>query len=316
MEKKTGIKSNLHARNRHNTSYDFDKLVVASPDLKQYVSKNKYGNLSIDFFNPKAVVALNKALLKGHYAIDFWEIPEGYLCPPIPGRADYIHNIADVLAESNQGKIPKGKKVKCLDIGVGAACIFPILGNAEYGWSFIGSDISSEALNSALKIAESNPALGNNIQLRLQLNTRNVFHGIIQNTETIDVTVCNPPFHSSAAEANAGTLRKLNNLKNKRVKTPTLNFGGNNNELWCIGGEKQFIRTMIQQSKDLALSCLWFTTLVSKKTNLDPIYNSIKKVGAKEIKTIEMQQGNKSSRMVCWSFLNKEEQLQWAKSKW
>jgi 23S rRNA (adenine1618-N6)-methyltransferase len=36
-----------------------------------------------------------------------------YLCPPIPGRADYIHYIADLLA-SNNGIIPKGHGIQGL----------------------------------------------------------------------------------------------------------------------------------------------------------------------------------------------------------
>lgn len=311
MKATNEIKSQLHTRNKHRKNYDFGSLIKASPSLKSFVNRNKHGNLSVDFFNPKAVVELNKALLALHYNVNHWNVPEGYLCPPIPGRADYIHNIADLLAEDNKGKIPKGKKIKCLDVGVGSACIFPILGNAEYGWSFIGSDINSEALKNSSKISEKNIKLNANVQFRLQRNSRNVFQGIIQNTEKIDVTICNPPFHSSAAEANAGTLRKLNNLKRKRVEKPTLNFGGNKDELWCIGGEKQFIRTMVQQSKDLRHSCLWFTTLVSKKTNLDPIYNTLKKAGTTKVKTIEMQQGNKSSRIVCWTFQSDEERHKW-----
>jgi 23S rRNA (adenine1618-N6)-methyltransferase len=45
-------------------------------------------------------------LLISYYDIQKWDIPH-YLCPPIPGRADYIHYIADLLAESNNGIIPK-----------------------------------------------------------------------------------------------------------------------------------------------------------------------------------------------------------------
>jgi 23S rRNA (adenine1618-N6)-methyltransferase len=41
-----------------------------------------------------------------------------YLCPPIPGRADYIHLHSRLLAESNNGIIPKGHGIQGLDIGI------------------------------------------------------------------------------------------------------------------------------------------------------------------------------------------------------
>jgi len=102
-------KHTLHIRNKHQSRYDFEQLITTSPDLKAFVSINKFGIETIDFTNPIAVKTLNQALLKQFYKIDNWDIPQNYLCPPIPGRADYIHNIADVLASSNGGVVPKGK---------------------------------------------------------------------------------------------------------------------------------------------------------------------------------------------------------------
>ena len=84
-----------------------------------------------------------------------WEIPKGYLCPPIPGRADYIHHISDLLASSNNGIIPKDK-VRGLDVGVGANCIYPIIGSSIYDWNFVGSDIEIESINSVENIINSN----------------------------------------------------------------------------------------------------------------------------------------------------------------
>jgi 23S rRNA A1618 N6-methylase RlmF len=49
-----------------------------------------------------------------------------YLCPPFLEETDYIHYIADLLASSNNGIIPK-HAVQGLDIGVGANCIYPIM---------------------------------------------------------------------------------------------------------------------------------------------------------------------------------------------
>lgn len=298
------IKSQLHPRNKHRERYDFKALVKCCPELAPFVIQNKYDDESINFFDSAAVKALNSSLLKFHYGIEYWDIPENYLCPPIPGRADYIHNIADLL--STEGEIPKGKKVRCLDVGVGANCIYPIIGFKEYGWSFVGSDIDSVSVKSADNIIQTNKNLKENIQIRLQQNSKNIFKGIIQKDERFNITICNPPFHSSAKEALSGTLRKLSNLKGKKTNRANLNFGGKNNELWCDGGEKQFVNQMIIESRNFADSCLWFTSLVSKEANLQGIYGTLKKVKATDVKTINMGQGNKKSRIVAWTFQSKK----------
>jgi 23S rRNA (adenine1618-N6)-methyltransferase len=310
------VKSQLHPRNKHRERYDFQLLIESSPELAKFVNVNNYDDESVDFFNPKAVKALNKALLKHYYDIGNWDIPQNYLCPPIPGRADYIHYIADLLGSKNNGKIPTGDTIKCLDIGVGANCVYPIIGNKEYGWSFVGTDIDPVSIESANKIVTQNPFLNGKIEIRLQNNPKDIFRGIINNDELVDLTVCNPPFHASLADAQTGTLRKLNNISGNKITKPTLNFGGQGSELWCEGGEVQFVLEMIRESKEFSGSCFWFSTLISKESNLKSVYEALRKEEALEVKSIPMGQGNKISRIVAWTFLNREQQEKWGSSRW
>jgi len=318
LKKKVQIKekSRLHPRNKNRKRYDLKKLIESCPELNQFVKLNKYNEESIDFANPEAVKILNKALLKTYYGIDNWDIPPNYLTPPIPGRADYIHHIADLLRSSNYGKTPIGTNIKCIDIGVGANCIYPIIGNNEYGWSFIGSDIDPVAIESANKIIEKNPSLKGNVKCVLQNNPKDYFYGIIKKDELFDLSICNPPFHASAEAAQAGTARKLKNLNNKKVINPSLNFGGQNNELWCDGGEEKFVRNMINQSKKFSSSCFWFSSLISKQSNLRSVHKTLEQAKAIQVETIPMGQGNKTSRIVAWTFLSKEEQNKWRNSRW
>ena len=310
------LKTSLHVRNKHRERYDFAQLIASCPALATYVTRNVYHDESIDFFNPQAVKVLNQALLKYYYTIDYWDIPPTYLCPPIPSRADYIHYIADVLGSSNHAEIPRGKTITCLDIGVGANCVYPLIGSKEYGWSFIGIDIDAVAIDNAAKIITLNPPLSEQIQLRIQKNPNHIFIGSMLPNECIDITICNPPFHASFAEAQEGTLRKLSNLQRKKITKPTLNFGGQHHELWCEGGEGQFIQKMIYQSKAVGMACYWFSSLVSKETTLHTIYKALKEVQAIEIKTIPMKQGNKISRIVLWTFLSKKQQEIWVATRW
>lgn len=286
------------------------------PKLKEFVFVNKYENETIDFANPEAVKALNKALLHEFYAISFWEIPKTNLCPPIPGRADYINYIADLLALENENKIPTGRNIRGLDIGIGANCIYPIIGSSEYDWQFVGTETDVPSLKACAKIVENNENLKNNIVLRIQQNKRLIFKNCILENERFDFVICNPPFHSSKEEAIKGSQRKLKNLGKASDGKPILNFSGQNNELWTEGGELAFITNMIYESAHYKKQCLWFTCLVSKKENLKTIQNHLKKVGAVEIKTIDMEQGNKISRFIAWTFLSQPQRENWAIINW
>ncbi len=310
------IKSKMHPKNKHNGRYDFRKLVATLPALKAFIKVNDYGDDSIDFFNPESVLTLNKALLKHYYNINEWSIPNHYLCPPIPSRADYIHHIAQLLGESNYGNTPTGDNIKCLDVGIGANCVFPIIGSKEYGWSFIGSDIDQVALNNTKYIIDNNDSLQGKIQLILQENPKDIFYGVLKKENQIELTICNPPFHASQAEMEAATLRKLKNLKGKPVQHATKNFGGQNAEIWCDGGESKFVRNMARESKKFGNSCFWFSTLISKQSNVATVLNSLNNEGAVEIKTIPMGQGNKTSRIVAWTFFTIEQQKEWRETKW
>jgi len=309
-------KTKLHPKSKHRERYDFKALIATLPSLSNFVKKNDFGDESINFFDPEAVKTLNTALLMHFYAISFWEIPKNYLCPPIPGRADYIHHIAQLLGESNYGKIPEGKNITCLDIGVGANCIYPIIGAHEYGWSFIGADIDEVAINNAQKIIEQNTSLKDKIELRLQKSPKDFFYGVLSKDEQVDLTICNPPFHTSEKEANSNTQRKVNNLKGKSNTPAIKNFGGQNAELWCDGGENRFVRNMVRESKKFANNCFWFSTLVSKQSNLKSIQNALENEGAVDIKTLAMGQGNKTSRIVAWTFLTPDQQKAWRDAKW
>ncbi|MFT6450328.1 MAG: 23S rRNA (adenine1618-N6)-methyltransferase, partial [Oleispira sp.] len=256
--------SQLHPRNPHQGRYDLNALIAVCPELKSHLKLNPKGEQTVDFSNEDAVRLLNQALLAQHYQVQHWNIPNGYLCPPIPGRADYIHYAADLLT---------GKKTnaKVLDIGTGANCIYPIIGCRSYGWKFVASEIDPVAVSAANLIVDSNAVLKNKIKVLQQKNQKSIFSGIIGPHDLFDLTLCNPPFHASLAEANAVTERKTHNLNRHKVKyngkqavvenaignssdksldkSQGRNFGGQKAELWCEGGELAFLKRMINESQ-------------------------------------------------------------------
>ncbi|WP_025562613.1 23S rRNA (adenine(1618)-N(6))-methyltransferase RlmF [Psychromonas sp. SP041] len=313
---KTG-KGALHPRNKHVGQYDFPTLIAACSELAPYVINNPRGDFSINFSDAQSVLLLNKALLAHFYHISFWQIPPGYLCPPIPGRVDYIHYIADLLSESFNGNIPMGSQIKGLDIGCGANCIYPILGSRSYDWSFVGSDIDGIAVKTASLLVSANKNISKKIIIRQQKNAQHILSGIVKKGDRFAFTMCNPPFHSSMEEASAGSLLKQKNLSkkskavntvNKDASTPTLNFAGQAHELSCAGGEIAFVKQMAIESLLVKDNVCWFTCLLSKSENVSPLKKLLEKQNTQQVKVIEMSQGHKISRFIAWTYLDVEQQ--------
>ena len=91
---------------------------------------------------------------------------------------------------------------------------------------------------------------------------------------------------------------------NKRIKA--LNVSGQNAELWYPGGEIKFIARMVEQSMEFADQCMWFTSLVSKKDNLQPLDRILGKARIADFKVVDMAQGQKTSRFISWTYMKKK----------
>ncbi|WP_330112345.1 23S rRNA (adenine(1618)-N(6))-methyltransferase RlmF (plasmid) [Cetobacterium somerae] len=295
--KKEIKKGELHPNNPHKGRYEFKILIEKLPELKSFIIKNPIGEDTIDFSDNQAVISLNKALIKTYYNIENWDIPAGFLCPPIPGRADYIHYIAGLLT--------KKKNVNVLDIGTGANCIYPIIGSQTFGWNYTASDIDPKSIKNAQKIIDSNENLKNKVKLKLQKDRNHIFVGVIEKNDSFDLTMCNPPFHSSLEDALKANQRKVDNLNkgNKNIQKG-LNFGGQKAELWCPGGERLFLKKMAKESALFASQVYYFTSLISNKENVKPTIKVLEKLGAK-CQVLEMSQGQKISRVLAWTFNKK-----------
>jgi len=284
----------MHPENIHRNGYDFKALMSVNPELKQFVQTNKYGNLSIDFSNHKGVKALNTALLQKYYNIKFWDFPDSNLTPPVPGRADYLYYLKDLL---NKYRIDQ-KPVKILDIGTGAALIYPILGCKLFHWQFTASDINSRSLQNAQSIIEKNN-LKNCIELRQQNNSNYILKGIVKPNEQFSASICNPPFFKSKEEALKAASRKNKNLG---IAIKNRNFSGVDQELWTDGGEVAFIKKYIDESRGFAKQIRLFTSLVSSQKNIPQLIRYLKRQNINHYEVVPFGQGQKQMQMLVWYF--------------
>jgi 23S rRNA (adenine1618-N6)-methyltransferase len=165
--------------------------------------------------------------------------------------------------------------------------------------AFLGVDIDEAALANAQMILGKNPETAAAIELRHQPVWDNIFTGLLRSGENFELSICNPPFHNSPDDVMAVSQRKWNNLNKpgaSKGAQPRLNFGGGGTELWCNGGERAFVKNMIEQSAAIPKRVMWFTSLVSQADNLVHIEAALKKAKVVDSRIIPMAQGQKQSR--------------------
>jgi hypothetical protein len=105
------------------------------------------------------------------------ELRDDRLCPPLPNRLNYICWLCEVIT---CGIDPAGfhPSTHVLDIGVGASCIYPLLGHKLFGWKFTGSDIDPESLSWSRNIIDSN-SLSSEIRL-VQVGSSDKVQGALE----------------------------------------------------------------------------------------------------------------------------------------
>lgn len=148
---------------------NFKSLALEFPELQQFLQKGK-----LDFCDLQSCYVLTKILLLSNCQIKILSYNEmiqyintitssikhqeskdfPFLIPPLPNRMNYINWLHLLFNEEND--IIKQKNKIILDIGVGALCIYPLIGFSKYQWKFIASDIDSIAIQLAQKQIELN----------------------------------------------------------------------------------------------------------------------------------------------------------------
>ena len=161
----------------------------------------------------------------------------------------------------------------------------------------MATEIDPVSVKTASLIVQSNACLSKLIKVVQQTDQKTIFKGMIKDNDKFDLTLCNPPFHSSMAEVEASNQRKWRNLNSgKSGKAPAkLNFGGQQTELWCPGGEIVFIKQMAKESVEFAEQVCWFTSLVSNGDNIRPLKKLLSRLDAKQIEVVKMRSEDRKS---------------------
>ena len=186
-----------------------------------------------------------------------------------------------------------------LDIGTGASLIYPLLATAAFDWNCTASEVDIDSIEFAKKLLLLNPNL-KTTTLRNQRFKSKIFHHVMEENDYFDLVVCNPPFYKTQSEAEQRNIRKNKNLHNN--ESISHNFGGHSNELWYKGGEEAFIKTMASESVSYGSQVGWFTCLISNSEHVKTLKRYVRKANPTELRVVEMEQGNKKSRFIAWTF--------------
>jgi 23S rRNA (adenine1618-N6)-methyltransferase len=285
---------------------DFAALAATHPRLLPYLVETKDGRRTIDFASWDATVELNRALLDTFYGVKHWDVPRGHLCPPAANRANYVHWIEDLLELSRPASASAsaaGPAVVGLDVGVGASCVYPLIGASLNGWRFVGIDVTDVAVASARANAEANVAIRHLIEIRdartFSLRRRDsardgsVILPAIEEDERFAFCMCNPPFFD--LDRSASERRRPNRASD---------FGGSDAETACPGGERAFTARIFEDSLLLRDRVHWYTTMCGKKETVKHLRRALASREARvaAVRTTVFRQGKTARWGVAWSF--------------
>ncbi|KAF9822652.1 hypothetical protein SFRURICE_012431 [Spodoptera frugiperda] len=277
----------MHPRNIYKTPPDFGKLSILYPEFAAISKSDVTGKIGIDFKDPHALRVLTKCLLKSDFNLEV-DIPADRLVPTLPLRLNYILWIEDLMEA-----IQRKENIRGLDIGTGACAIYPLLAAVKNKWNFVGTESDTESFTKAEENVQKN-SLQEFIKLTKN-STKSIISHLFTNDdkEQFDFCMCNPPFYSN--------LQELCESRSPARLPPKNGFTGSPQELITEGGELEFCRQIVRESKQYRDKILIFTTMVGHKYNLSVLLEDLKSEGITHTHT-EFCQGRVTRWGLAWTY--------------
>ncbi|KAJ7461731.1 S-adenosyl-L-methionine dependent methyltransferase [Mycena galericulata] len=277
----------MHPRNPYRIAPDFRQLAKAYPPLQPCLISSG-GGVSINFKDEVSQRRLTEALLHRDFDISL-NLPENRLCPPVSITAvnslNYVLWIQDLLRTTES---LDHERVLGVDIGTGAAAIYPLLScKLNQDWSFIATDVDEFSLQSARSNVEKNRLL-ERIQIFETTPEAPIF-GCLHNDQDarVDFTMCNPPFYSSHEDV-ATSADAKESEPNAVHDYP--------------GGESSFVRRMVVESVGLGERCRWYTSMLGKMSSVTEVVGALRAHAIDNYGITEFVQGSTRRWAIVWSF--------------
>ncbi|KAM3965181.1 U6 small nuclear RNA (adenine-(43)-N(6))-methyltransferase [Aphomia sociella] len=277
----------MHSRNIYKIPPDFAKLAKMYPEFHNISKMDVTGKITIDFKDPYALRVLTKCLLKSDFNLDV-DIPEDRLVPTLPLRLNYILWIEDILSAIN-----KSNNVHGVDIGTGACAIYPLLATTKNKWHMLGTETDEKSFQKAQENITKNK-LQDVIEVRKNETSSVIQHLFcVDSKQVYNFSMCNPPFYSS--------LQELCESRSPARLPPKNGFTGSPQELITDGGELEFCRKYIKESKEHQDEIIIYTTMIGHKYNLQELLQDLKEEGITFTYT-EFCQGRVTRWGLAWTY--------------
>ncbi|KAI9696737.1 MAG: hypothetical protein M1836_005099 [Candelina mexicana] len=192
----------------------------------------------------------------------------------------WIQSLLDTTSDSYTDKYDPNRDVIGLDIPK---------------WRFGATDIDDKSLY----YARENIAR-NNLNPRIRLLKTTPEDPLIPlqalGLESIDFTICNPPFYSSTEE--------MLSSANAKQRPPFSACTGTPTETVTPGGEISFTLRLLHESHSLRTRVQWYTTLLGKLSSVSTLIPKLKQAGVDNYAVTEFVQGSSRTRRwgLAWSW--------------
>ncbi|KAF8875167.1 hypothetical protein BD779DRAFT_1613461 [Infundibulicybe gibba] len=266
----------MHPRNPYHIPPDFGSLADSYPPLKPFVVLDAGGRPAIDFTNVEGQRRLTEAILARDFRLQV-VVPQRDCARR--GRLNYILWIQDIM---NAFPNNSPRNIHGMDhntaSGTGACAIYPLLACRlhpqwrftateadDYSWEHAKANVASNGLQGRICIEKA--ALGGPILFPLLQNPR----------ESVDFTMCNPPFYSSREEVTQSA--EMKEFSPSAV---------------CTGADVEMITAMVEESTRIRTRCKWYTSMLGKLSSISDIITNYA--------ITEFVQGRTRRWAVGWSF--------------
>ena len=292
----------MHHRNPY-ASLSWRSL-SSEEDLAPFFDGARYS-----FSRPGALAALTRALLRRDFSLE-WRPPADRLCPPVPGRLNYLLWAEDLPARLALGRLaacavppppPPPLPALSLDVGVGANAIFPLLGARLGGFcsQWLATDIDAVAVAGA-RAAATRAGLPPSALAVLSVEPGGpLLAGALPaaaaagGAPLVAVTVCNPPFFASWEEA-------VESMRRAPARAGAC--GGAPHEMATVGGEAAFAGRLADESQPLGERALWFSCMLGKRASVADVSLRLARARVPALRTTELVQGVTRRWAVAWSW--------------
>jgi 23S rRNA (adenine1618-N6)-methyltransferase len=288
------------------TTIDFRALAKKDSEFKKLWTQSS-GHLN--FQSPSTCLTLTKALLKTDFGLEL-DIPDDRLCPPVPNRWNYVVWLQELLASTSPDymmsderargdSVEDEKEIVGLDIGAGASAIYTMLClKSNPKWRMCLTDADKKSFDYAARNLALNKLLTRTTMLQTTQDMPLIPLKAL-GVETLDFTICNPPFFSDEAEMQAS-------LKGEgKIAQPNSVCTGAASEMVCPGGDLGFVTRIVEESLVLRERVRWYSSMLGKLSSVKAVIELLKKEGVKNWAVGYLDPGGSGGTkrwLVAWSF--------------